>query len=301
MTDVDIILPEGITIGQVLIGRYTPDSTTTRVRVRGPTPGTHSGGLAGTLSFMSRTTTDIIVDGIDLNGADGMGGVAGLWGYAFSVERAAVVNVRGHAVGAASLGEGVDIVYAGNSIMSGARPREVNGVPEGWGHRAGSRIVVFQSQIEGTRYHRIRVHPRADATQYLWAADNVLVDPHEARILDAFDLTGEGQVFDGVWAVCNRVHAHSTCITPSFSASDASYARLTDNAIFGAFTEAAMASQATMNGAMHDYTTGNTYADWASPPPWGGPGDPTTVPLPPIDPSRFDASLADPFGPCPGP
>lgn len=297
--DLDIIVPPGITTGPILVGRYTPDSTTLRARVRGTSPGAHSGGIVGSLSFMSRTTTDIIVDGIDLNGADGMGG-AGLWGFAFAVERAAVVNVRGHAVGAGSLGEGVDIVYAGNSIMTGARPREVNGWAEGWGHRAGSRIVVFGSQLEGTRYHRIRVHPAPGATQYLWAADNVLVDPHEARILDAFDL-GMGAEFSGVWAVCNRVYAHSTCITPSFSATDAAYASLTQNAIFGDFTADGMRAEAMRNGAMHDYTTGNTYGPWQDPPPWGAPGDPTLVPLPPVEPSRFDASLADPFGPCPGP
>ncbi|MCC7535439.1 MAG: hypothetical protein IT379_04475, partial [Deltaproteobacteria bacterium] len=299
--DVDIVVPPGVSTGSILVGRYTPESTTTRVRLRGPTPGVHSGGRVGSIGFMSSTTTDVIVDGLDMNGEDGRGGGL-LWQFAFPVERAAIVNVRGHASGAASLGEGRDIVYAGNAIMSGARPREVNGYPEGWEHRAGSHLVVFRSDIRGTRYHRVRVHPDPSrAPQHLWVDGNVLVDPHEARILDSFDLEGMGRDFASVWATCNRVHAHSTCITPSFAATDASYARLTDNAIHGAFTLETMRDGAMRDGPMHDYTTGNTYGPWEEPPPWGGPGDPTTVPLPPVDASRFDASLADPFGPCPGP
>ena len=53
-------------------------------------------------------------------------------------------------------------------------------------------------------------------------------------------------------------------------------------------------------GPGRDYHTGNTYAAWENPPAWGAPGDPVlAIPLPPVDPSAFDASLM--FGPCPGP
>ncbi len=235
VTDVDIVVPRGRVVGQLSIGRNNPPSTTQRVRIRGSTPGVHSGGLIGAITFHSVLMTDIIIDGVDLNGADGNGGTT-LFHFGREPMRAAVVNNRGHGVGPASLHTGgVDVVIAGNRFVSGARPREVNGYGEGWGIRGGGGIVVFDNRIDGTSYHRVRVHPRPGPPQYAWVADNTFVDPNEARIFNAFDVAKDGSRYSGVWAVCNRVYAHSTCMGPSFQARDALYVSLTSNAFFRLF------------------------------------------------------------------
>lgn len=294
VTDVDIVVPPGHRVAQLTIGRYAPPSTSQRVRVRGTTPGVHSGGLIGRLTFGSMAAiSDIIIDGVDLNGEDGNGGHL-LWDFVRPAERVAVVNIRGHGVGPASLEPGgVNIVIAGNRIMSGARPREMNGYPEGWGIRGGGRIVVYDNRIDGTRYHRVRVHPVPGPPQYAWVANNTFVDPHEARIFSVFEQSGRfSHRSAGAWAVCNRVYAHSTCISPSFDAMHANYAMLTSNVFFGSITEALQRAQQAAHGPGRDYLTGNTFSAWQAPPAWQAPGDPTTtVPLPLVAGSRFNPGM----------
>ncbi len=299
VTDVDIVVPRGRAIGRLYVGRYTPSSTTSRVRIRGPVPMTHSGGRVGQVVYMSNPTSDIIIDGVDLNGEDGEGG-AGLFQINFGATRGAIINVRGHATGGGSLqGASTDLVIAGSTFFTGARPRIENGSPEGWGLRGGDRVVVFQNYIAGTRYHRVRVHPAEGATQYAWIVENVFVDPYEARIASAMNIGGPAEVrIDGFWAQCNEVYAHSTCMTGSFDGTAADYAQLTHNSFFGSIDEAL---QTYLQGQYpsQDYLTGNAFGTWAPPPAYPGPGDPREVPLPDDDPTDDDASLT--FLDCPGP
>lgn len=294
VTDLDIVVPPGRTVARLWIGRYNPPSTTRRVRVRGTTPGQHSGGLIGNLVFYSGPATDLIIDGVDLNGDDGQGGGL-LLHLARSSERVAVVNIRGHGVGAAFLGVSDDIVFAGNRILSAARPGEVNGWPEGWGLRVGGdRIVVYDNRIDGTRYHRVRVHPEPGQQQYAWVANNTFVDPREARIFAAIDMSGRKPVSHStaVWALCNLAYAHSSCIPGSFEAPHANYARVTSNTYFGSITEADLRHRQAWHGPGRDYLSGNRFAAWRSPPAWETPGDPATVPLPPVKADRYTARFA---------
>jgi hypothetical protein len=293
VSDIDIVVPPGRTVSQLWVGSYNPRSTTQRVRIRGTKPGVHSGGRLGRIIFYSDPATDLIIDGVDLNGDDGEGGNL-LLQLPQSAERVAVVNVRGHAVGPAQLGGGTDMVFAGNRIMSGARERQVNGYAEGWGIRAGGRIVVYDNRIDGTRYHRVRVHPGdSKRPEYAWVANNTFVDRHEARIFDAQEVTGKRSAsYAGVWAICNRVYAHSSCIPPSFETRHADYAKLTSNSFFGSFTAAAQRRVQTFHGQGRDYLSGNTYAPWQPPPRWEAPGDPASVPLPPVKADRFNPAVA---------
>jgi hypothetical protein len=296
--DLDLVVPAGRTIAQLTIGRFNSFSKVQRIRIRGTTPGSHSGGLIGMITFLA-PAADVIIDGVDLNGADGEGGSL-LWNFPRGVERLAVVNVRGHSAGPGSLQQtGKDIVIAGSRLMTGARPREVNGYSEGWGIRAGDRLVVFDNRIDGTRFHRVRVHPEDGGPQYAWVADNVLVDPHEARIFSAFNRGGQSLRYAAVWAECNRVYAHSTCMPPSFDGKDANYAMLTSNTLFGSITEELQRSVQAAHGPGRDYLSGNKFSRWQAPPAWDGPGDPTVIPLPPVKPSRHNPAHAS--APCPGP
>ena len=299
VADVDIVVPPGRSVSQLTIGRYSPPSTTRRVRIRGTTPGTHSGGRIGRITFFSSPAADVIIDGVDLNGEDGKGGNL-LWQFANSSERVAIVKIRGHGVGAASLQRASkDIVIAGNRILSGARPREVNGWSEGWGIRGGDRVVVYDNRIEGTRYHSVRLHPEPGPPQYAWIANNIFVDRHEARILDVFAVGGSSSRYPAVWAVCNRVYANSTCMTPSFEAQHANLAVLTFNSFFGSVSERLQRAKQAAHGTGHDYLSGNTFSPWREPPAWEAPGDPAAVPLPPAKPDRYNAALK--LKPCPPP
>lgn len=297
VSDLDLVVPAGRTIAQLTIGRFNAPTTIRRVRIRGTAPGSHSGGLIGRITFLA-PAADVIIDGVDLNGADGEGGNL-LWHFAAGVQRLAVVNVRGHASGPGSLHNGTDIVIAGSRLMTGARPREVNGYPEGWGIRAGDRLVVFDNRIDGTRYHRVRVHPEHGAPQYAWVANNLFVDPHEARIVSAFNRDGRTLRYAAIWAHCNRVYAHSTCMAPSFEGKDANYAMLTSNVFFGSITEELQRGMQAAHGPGRDYLSGNRFSPWQAPPAWDGPGDPTVIPLPPVKESRHNPAQA--FKPCPPP
>lgn len=302
VTDIDIVVPTGKRVAQLTIGAYSPPSTTRRVRVRGTTPGEHSGGTIGSITFLSASTADVIIDGVDLNGEDGKGGNL-LWHFARGVERAAVVNVRGHSVGSASLHSppSTHVVLAGNRLYTGARTREVNGYPEAWGTRGGEQIVVFDNRLEGTRFHRVRVHPKPGLHQYAWVSNNVFVDPYEGRIFSAFNVGGNapGDRYAAVWAVCNEVYAHSSCMTPSFDGTVANFAMLTSNAFYGNITETLQRTLQNAHGAGRDYLSGNKFSAWREPPKWDGAGDPRTIPLPVEQPMRHSPGLA--FKPCPPP
>jgi hypothetical protein len=294
--DIDLIVPPGRTIGPITIGSHTPPSTTTRVRIRGPVPGQLSGGTVGSIHFLSATSTDLIIDGVDMNGEDDDGGSA-LWWTTYHVERLAIVNVRGHAVGSGTLQSGTDIVIAGSNLVSGARTMRENGEPGGWNIRGGSRMVIFDNRLEGNRYHRVRVHPLNDGPrQHVWVSNNIFVDRREARIFWAQDLGNRGEPIAGVWTVCNTVFADTSCLAPSFEAADASYAQLTNNAFFGVFTADGQRTLERQHGPGRDYQTGNTFAAWREPPAWGTVGDPLAVPLPELNRDRYDPNV---MGSCP--
>jgi len=301
--DVDIVVPAGHRIAQLAIGHYSPPTTARRVRIRGTKPGEHSGGLLGGVFLASTPATDIIIDGVDLNGEDGKGGNL-LWHFPRGAERVAIVNVRGHGAGPGSIMRATDVVIAGNRLMTGARSREVNGYPEGWGIRAaGGRIVVYDNRIDGTRYHRLRLHPEGQAADYAWIADNTFVDAHEARIVSVFNASGtSSHRYAAIWAVCNRIHAHSTCLPPGFDGMHADFALLTNNRFFGSFKQDLQRLFQTQHGPNHDYVTGNTFSPWQPPPAWQAPGDPATaVPLPMAVQSRHNPGAAAGTKPCPPP
>jgi hypothetical protein len=296
--DIDVVVPKGVSVASLTVGSYSPPSRTQRFRIRGTMPMRHSGGTVGSLTFFSEKTSDIIVDGIDLNGEDGEGG-SGLFGFRDG-ERVAVVNVRGHAVGYGGLMTTRHFVMAGSNFVTGTRSRSVNGFPEGWDVRGGDLSVYFRNYFSGTRYHRIRVHPGTETPQYAWIAENVFIDPYEARIVSAFDTQGTGgKGFEGLWAQCNTIYAASKCMGPSFEAPAAAYARLTHNAFYGIFTQRDQRRAQEQHGPNRDYVTKNTFHPWKTPPAPPAPGDPKAIPLPADNPADDDPKLES--TPCPGP
>ncbi len=303
VVDIDLVVPRGKYVRGLTVGRYNPPSKTHRVRIRGPFPGKHSGGLLGTLRFYSEQTSDVIIDGVDLNGHE-KGRMAGLWYFREHANRIAIVNVRGHSAGLGGLQKGVkNFVMAGNTILTGSRTRVQNGFPESWDVRGGDHLVYFRNYMRGTRYHRIRVHPQADRVQYAWIAENTFIDPHEARIVAAMRVGGTppGEKFDALWVQCNQVYAHSTCMGSSFDALEASYGRVTDNRIYGSIRPQVQERLQSRAVGDHDYMSRNEFNPWKKPPaPPRRPGDPRKIKLPPELPGDDKPHLA-PRKACPAP
>ncbi len=300
VVDVDLVIPAGKHLRQLMVGRYTPPSITQRVRIRGTTPMSHSGGRIGSIMFLSADTQDVILDGVDLNGDDGQGG-RGLLEFAFGANRVAVVNVRGNSVAWGGLhGNMQSFVMAGSNLLTGQRPRQANGFPEGWGMRGGDHLAFFRNRFEGTRYHLVRLHP-THALQYAWIAENTFIDPHEARILGIIGVesTPAGALYEAVWAQCNQIYAHSKCMPPSFEAPLAVFARFTHNVFHGDITKAQQAERQEQEGPKHDLLTGNTFGPWKAPGAAPPPGDPREIPLPADDPADDNPNIG--FQPCPGP
>ena len=65
--DIDVIIPAGVAVGAIEMGGWPRTSPLARIRIRGTTPGTHSGGRMGQYRDYS-LVSDVVIDGIDING-----------------------------------------------------------------------------------------------------------------------------------------------------------------------------------------------------------------------------------------
>lgn len=284
--DVEVIVPRGRFVRTIVLAGF-PFDRIARIRIRGETIGVHSGGLVGKIWSLG-PVDDLIVDGLDLNGdnaADVQQG-QGIQSGDGPNARWAIVHNRGNFRGWAFLGGAAHLVFAGNNFLHGRGSREENGYVEGWGIRAGGGpLVLFQNRIEGTRYHAIRAQPGGGEGEYLYAAENTIVSLNEARIGWIWANLGNGMRADGTWFSRNDVYTHvaATCgLGVSLEAFDVEYSRVNGNRFFGGgdsvLSEASLAAQISTYTGDHDWS-GNTFEALGPLPAWGGPGDPTTIPL----------------------
>lgn len=310
IVDVDIIIPQGRILGHLVVGGYNSADSINRFRIRGSTIGQYSGGLLSGVTYFG-DPGDLILDGIGIRDLIEAGGTQLAIHFGFSpsghtADRVAVVNCVIRTSAAAVLGHVKQIVFAGNSIVSGDRTRAVNGSLEGWGIRLEPDVAIFYgNRIEGTRYHRIRLHPRIENTsRYGWISNNVFVDPNEARIIWAADLGPvNGRPASNMNAMIiknNIIHAHSTCMPPSFEPIASNYVQTSSNTFMGGFTSNSLTTLG-QNFGMNLIGEATTFASWQLPPAWSAPGDPRVlIPLMPVIPARFNASYDNGTG-CPGP
>lgn len=288
ITDVDVIIPAGRTTRQISFGGWNPGTVTQRLRVRGTVPMSHSGGQVGTLTFYGNSVSDLIIDGLDM--VDGT--EASLWHLAGSISggtasRVAVINNRGRAGGPGNLGYSSNYVIAGNNFVTGEYTRAQANRAEAWGIRTGGTgaVVVYRNRIDGTRYHRVRAHPKHTPNEYIWVSGNIFFDRTEARIFDVFRVGDSlpGERTAAAWFDKNTVYAESSSgMTPSMQANHTNYARVTNNTCYGILNAAQQKIiEGVSEAANKDFVTGNTYSAWQDPPAWvSPPGDPRQLVLP---------------------
>ena len=292
VNDIDIVIPPSVSIGAIQIGLWGQKTKASRIRIRGPVAGTHSGGRMGQFRDFG-VGTDITIDGVDLNGdATAYGGAE--TNQAFRVNnttRIAVSNARVIAGGYTWLGSAKHVIIYNSNFYHGGATRAETGYPEGWGIRnTGGPVTIVGSRIQGTRYHNIRTQSKGGAGELLYVADSVLVGVNEGRTAWLWNNLGNGP-WSGQGAIIenSEIYSYSTIgcgLGNEISATDVAYSRVTNNEFFGGgvavFTQSYLNQQAANGGqpGSHDWSVGNTFSPLVSLPPWAGPGDPRNVPLP---------------------
>jgi hypothetical protein len=300
-SDVDVIIPSGIAVGAIEIGAFPRTTPIARVRIRGSTPGEHSGGRMGQLRAQPSTDgiyTDVVVDGVDINGDSPFGG--GETNQAFRVEivRMAVLNSRVIAAGYGWLGASSQTVIANTNFYHGAAARSQVGYPEGWGIRnTAGPFTIFDSRIQGTRYANVRMQSVGQAGELLYIGNSLLINIAEGQTcwvwedLGAGPYTGEGGLIEnsGIYTYS----APSCGFAAEIRTSDVDWAEIKNNDFFGAGTS--VFTQGIIDAAVKGggVATGNTFSALTTVPAWAGPGDATAVPLP------AGLTLIDGEGVCP--
>ena len=295
--DIDVIIPPGVSIGAIEFGVWPRDYAISRVRIRGTTPGTHSGGRMGQYRDYARVS-DIIIDGIDLNGDSPytvQGNNEGWIPFRIHSNRVAVLNSRIISSDSTWLGSARHVVIANSNFYHAASTRAQVGYPGGYGIRnSAGPVTIIDSRVQGTRYHNIRVSSEGNSGELLYVGRSTIVAMAEGRTswmwnhINVNVGRGQGAIMAG-----NSIYTYSApgCpFGPEISSVNVDWSRVANNRFFGGGN--AVFNSVTANGGG---TEGNTFAALGSFPAWGGPGDPRQVPQP----NGLPVITGE--GQCPGP
>lgn len=276
-SDVDVILPAGVAVGAIEMGGWPRTTPIARVRIRGE-------GRMGQLRATPGTAgiyTDVVLDGVSMNGDSAFGGAETNQAFRVDVTRFAVLNVRAIAAGYVWLGGAKHVVIANSNFYHGAATRAATGFAEGWGIRnTGGPITIVDSRIQGTRYHNIRAQAvnSTDET-LLYITRSTIVGAAEGRTAWLWNNLNNGPWFGrGAILERNDIYTYSAagCVFGAeISSANVTWSRIANNRFFGG--GGAVFSGVNANGGG---TEGNVFAALSSLPAWAGPGDPTQVPLP---------------------
>lgn len=302
VTDVDVIIPSGRILRSFNVNRFNNGQTCTRLRFRGPTVGTHSGGQLHNVIFYGQPTSDLIFDGIDITGPGVVanGSPPPDWvqqsairiGTSGEGERVAITNCRCMVGNYFFIGDVKDLIVTGSSFYSGAEPRQSSGV-EGWVFRVigppdGGAHIFYNNDLRGTRFHKLRFHPDGSTT-YCWIDSNYLVDMNEGRLLACSSalVSSPKGYYAGLWATNNECWTDindTANAGPEFSSGSSAYVRFENNL----FRSDELTGDGSLgisdveglipNGDEDWLKTANTFsAGTAVAPSWktGTPGDPT--------------------------
>jgi len=290
-SDIDVIIPAGITVGAIQIGGWPYSTTHHRIRIRGSTPGTHSGGLMGQYRDGNisggNNCSDITIDGIDINGASPFGGAETNQGFRVSANKIAVLNSRVIAGGYTWLGSATNVIIANSNFYHGAMTRSAAGFAEGWGIRnTGGPFICVDSRIQGTRYVAIRTYPNNDTGDVMWVAGCEIVEVAEGQSIWLWEnLNTTANRGDYAMVEDCDIYLYSATGGDLPRAEDCDYSRIRNCRWYYAgsptYSAAALGAREAGYTGDHDWTVGHTFSGLpASEPAWGGPGNPKLVPLP---------------------
>lgn len=289
--DIDVIIPRGVSVGAIEIGSYPRNTPISRVRIRGTTPGAYSGGRMGQYRDYS-LVTDVIIDGIDMNGDSGYPTFETNAAFRVDSTRVAIVNVRAIAAGPIWLGSAKHVFIGNSNMYHGAATRSAVGYIEGWGIRnTGGPITIVDSRLQGTRYHNLRPQSVGGTGELFYAARNTFVATAEGRTSWTWNNLGNGP-WNGQGAIFenNSIYGYAAPGCPfaaDLSVNHVTWSRVSNNNFYGAgnvvFNQEYLNRQASAGAGgsgSHDWSTGNTFQTFTQFPAWGGPGDPRQIPLP---------------------
>ncbi len=280
--DIDVVIPAGVAIGAIELGNWPRKKPIARVRISG------QGRMGQYRDFP--LASDIILDGISINGDCAFGPGEKNQGLRVESTRIALLNARVISGGYAWLGSAKHVLIANSNLLHGAASRAQVGFPEGWGVRnSAGPVTIVDSHIQGTRYHNVRVHSSGGTGELLYVGRCTLVASAEARTAWLWNNLGHG-AWAGQGAILENceIYAYSgpDCVfTQEISAVNVTWSRVRNNKFFSGgkvdFSQRYLDAQAAAGAkGDHDWSQGNTFASMDRLPEWKGPGDPAEVPLP---------------------
>lgn len=192
--DVDIIVPPGIlwgaTGGAVTLGN-TSSATLTRVRIRGNTVGSYSGGQIHAIQVYG-AGSDVILDGLGLTGPVTQGAVSFGSLETPYIQRAAITNCRINCGGYGIVNTASDLTITGCSIYTGNDLAFPPTDDEAYAIRnyfmADGNIVVYGCELRSNpgratfAHSRFRCHPDPGIAS-IWAGSNRFIDRVENHIM----------------------------------------------------------------------------------------------------------------------
>lgn len=290
--DLDIIVPSGI-----VVGGFEGDQN--RIRIRGETPGSHSGGRCGQIRVNG---DDLCIDGLDINSSSNAGSEA-YQGFRLGGNRHGIYNCRAVAPAYMYQGGVVGLIIKSCNFYSGAWTRAQvmaasgdSGYDEGWNIRfTGGPLTIIDSDLRTTRFHVVRCHTVTGTTkELLFLKRDRLVGIAEKKTVWAWrdsDTNGDGPGEGFVMEDC-EIYGHSDCnenaevsITNP-NGDPCAYSRVRNNDFFSSgngadYSQAALDTQDALTGD-HDWSVGNTFSAWTVYPSYdmNSTGDPEDIPLP---------------------
>ncbi len=292
ITDVDIIIPPGRVVSNLNLGNATLslNRRITRLRIRGNTVGSYSGGQLHNLSvfgtaYASAAATDLIIDGIDHTGP-----ASGAFTLQGNLDRLAVTNVKAASGGYYYLGTAGNPIFTNCSIITGLDTAAQN-LPEeeAWGarfaHETKGNIIVYGCDIRSNplrvvnSHARIRMHPDT-GLNYAWIKSNRFVEMVENWLcwVDAAAGGGTGDIRAVWWDTNESITSGTGTSHTTFGlvGPDLNYAYIQNSEFKSDYilSGANLAMQGIING-----TAGRSNLTFsgliAAPSTWLGPGDPS--------------------------
>jgi hypothetical protein len=302
LSDLDIVIEPGGLLRDWSIGSLFGDLVTiNRVRIRGTTVGSHSGGqlhnfdVIGSGNASSRLY-DCILDGIDVTGGDATDSEAT---NAFKTQirgaRLNVVNCRFASGGEGYIGEMGDTIWCGNSFLTAlTNPETVE--DESWGTRittnATGSHIFFENDMRASTggrsdvFHRARFHPGPEGSGHVWMQGNTFVDRIDGFMVACvanLESTAHGW-YESFMTDSNRYYFESATNFSLISES-AIYNSFTNETFYGnaSLTNTQIGVSSTINPTDETppginttkVTSGNTFNAGTTDPAWGGAGDPS--------------------------
>lgn len=296
--NIDVIVPPGVSVGMFNSGAGFPSRS--GIRIRGTTPGSHSGGRVGRVYL---NVDDLILDGIDMNSAGNFGGSDGLNSLVISGARHGIYNCRIVSANYLHQGSSTGLIIKNSNLYASAWTRAqcdtVLGSGEaanqgGWAIRfGGGPLTILNSDIRTTRYHTLRTGSSTGlAGQLMYIGNSRLVESAEGKLGWIFrDVSESGAgPANGFIMENSELYGHSDCggfaefSIYNFGGDPCLYSRVRNNDWFSSvvtYNQSLLNTEDARTGD-HDWSVGNTFSAWSAWPDYdmNSTGSPEGIPLP---------------------